>query len=164
MSTQKMNIWIIYDSKYGNNKQIAEALGTQFSDDGNDVKVHLAKTVKPKDVIDADMLIFGGPIRWGTTSFTMKGWMANFAKILNSNKKTLKKIAGWGTHLQDKPGTAPQFTWDATALKWKALMDDVIAEKRMPEIQGIVVNGMSGPMEENWQSLVADFAGRIKAL
>jgi len=159
-----MKIWIIYDSKYGNNKQIADVLGTQFSEDGNEVHVHHAKTMKPINAIDADLLIFGGPLRWGMISSTMKGWMANFAKILNSNKKMLKKVAGWGTHLQDKPDMPAKFTWDASALKWKALMDGVDAEKRMPEIQGIIVNGMSGPLEENWQGAIADFAGRIKTL
>jgi menaquinone-dependent protoporphyrinogen IX oxidase len=161
-----MKIWIVYDSKFGNNKQIAEVLGKQFSEDQNDVHVQYAKKVKPQEAIDADMLFFGGPIHLGAITFTAKGWVENFAKILSSNKKTLKKVAVWGTHIPDKPNTPPNVTWEANALKWKVLMDSIAAEKRMPATQGFLIKAVDGrdTLEDTWLSIVTDFAGRIKSL
>ncbi len=161
-----MKIWIVYDSKYGNNKQIAEVIGKQFSEDGNDVHVHYAKIVKPQDAIDADMLLFGGPIHLGAITSTAKGWMEKYTKVLASNKRTLKKVAAWGTHIPDKPDTPPKYAWTANALKWKALMDGIAAEKRMPVVQGFNIKSVEGhdTLEDGWLNIVTDFVGRIKAL
>jgi menaquinone-dependent protoporphyrinogen IX oxidase len=159
-----LKVWIVYDSKYGNNKQIADALGNLFSEEGNNVHVHHIKTVKPKEVIDTDILIFGGPLRMGNISFAIRRWVTNYAKILSSKKFSIKKVATWGTHLPDKPDTPQKFAWDSITIKWKTLMEVVSAEKRMSKVQGIIIKDMAGPLEENWQAIVADFAERIKAL
>ncbi len=161
-----MKIWIVYDSKYGNNKQIAGALATRFSDEGHDVQVHYAKTVKPGDALDTDVLVFGGPIHLGQITLTIKGWVVKFAKVLRSSGKSLKKVAAWGTHLEDKPETPPKVAWAANALNWKALMDDINAEKRMPAVQSFVIKPVDGKdtLVANWQDGVAELASRIKSL
>jgi menaquinone-dependent protoporphyrinogen IX oxidase len=160
-----MKIWIVYDSKYGNNKQIAEALGGLFNE-GNVVHVHHAKDITPKEAIEdqPDILLFGGPLRAGMISFTIKGWASKFAHLLKSKKLKLQKVAVWGTHARNDPETPPKFSWANVEPKWKAAMDEVPAEKAMPGVQGINIDGMEGPMEANWKELITSFAGQIKAL
>lgn len=158
-----MKIWIIYDSKFGNNKQIAEALAALFKE-RNEVHVHHAKTVKAKDAIDADIFLFGGPIRAGMVSFTIKGWVNKFSRMQKTKHTKVMIVAAWSTHAKNTSETSPKFAWENVAPKWKALMNRVSAEKTMPDIQGFVVEGMQGPLETGWQDIIADFAERIKAL
>jgi menaquinone-dependent protoporphyrinogen IX oxidase len=40
-----MNVWIVYDSKFGNNKRIADLLATHLKD-MNNVHVAYAKTIR----------------------------------------------------------------------------------------------------------------------
>ncbi|HME54388.1 MAG TPA: hypothetical protein VKM55_19335 [Candidatus Lokiarchaeia archaeon] len=158
-----MKIYIVYDSKFGNNKQVAEAIAALFND-GNEVHVHHAKTVKPKDAIDADMLIFGGPLRAGCISFTIKGWVTKFSKLQKTRHAKVNKVAAWCTHGKNTPETPPKFSWNNIAPKWKKLLDRVSTEKTMPDIQPIVVDGMQGPLETGWQDIIATFVERIKSL
>lgn len=160
-----MNIWIVYDSKYGNNKQIAEVLEGLFKE-GNEVHVHHAKNVSPKEAIDSkpDILLFGGPIRAGMISFTTKGWVSKFARILKSRGLKIKKVGVWGTHAINDAQTPPRFAWVNIESKWKALMAKVPAEKAMPGVQGINIEGMEGPLEANWKDMIARFADQVKSL
>jgi menaquinone-dependent protoporphyrinogen IX oxidase len=160
-----MNVWIVYDSKFNNNKQIAEVLAGLFKE-GNAVHVHHAKDVSPKEAIDSepDILLFGGPLRAGMISFTAKGWLSKFARMLASKGLKLKKVGVWGTHGINDAETPPKFAWAASELKWNALMAEVPAEKSMPGVQGISVLGMEGPMEADWRALVEGFAQRVKSL
>ncbi len=160
-----MNVWIVYDSKYNNNKQIAEVLANLFKE-GNEVHVHHAKDVSPKEAIESepDILLFGGPLRAGMISFTAKGWLSKFAHMLSSKGRKLKKLGVWGTHGINDADTPPKFSWAASELKWNALMKEVPAEKSMASVQGINVLGMEGPMEANWKELIDGFADKVKAL
>ena len=157
-----MKIWIVYDSKFGNNKQIADSLAGLL-DEGNEVHVHHAKTVKPKEAIDADMLLFGGPLRAGLISFTIKGWVTRYSKILKAKNAKLAKVAAWCTHGKSGPDTPPRFAWNTIALKWNALINGVPATNALSDVESIIVEGMEGPLESGWKDIVAGFAERIKA-
>ncbi len=162
-----MNIWIVYDSKYGNNQKIAEALGGHFKD-GNTVHVHYAKEISQQAVIDGgvDMLLFGGPLRCGALSLTMKRWAKKMIGILNQTAMRLKIAAVWGTHIKDPPNALPRFTWVAIKQKWKALLDAVPAEKKAPEIESFVVGPVNGrdTLNPGWEGILARFAETIKNL
>jgi len=162
-----MNVWIVYDSKYGNNKLIAEALAAHFKE-GNSVHVHYAKEISQKAVIDGgvDILMFGGPLRIGMLSFTMKRWANRMVSLLNQKALQVRKAAIWGTHVKNAPDTPPKFSWDAAKQKWKAILDTVPAEKKAPEIQGFDVGAVAGrdTLETGWQDIVARFADTVKNL
>ena len=157
-----MNIWIVYDSKFGNNKQIADNLAGLLNE-GNEVHVHHAKTVKPKDAINADMLLFGGPLRAGQISFTIKGWVNKYAKLLKAKNTKVEKVAAWCTHGKTTPDTPPRFAWDTISLKWNVLIGGVPAVNSLSDVESFIVEGMEGPLEARWQKIVTDFAARIKA-
>nr|MDO8085816.1 hypothetical protein [Candidatus Sigynarchaeum springense] len=166
-----MNVWIVYDSKYGNNKQVAEALAGLFKE-GNEVHVHHAKDVSPKEVAESkpDILLFGGPPRAGMISFTVKGWAQKLARMLKSKGLQVKKVGVWGTHAVNDAETPPKFAWTSIEPKWKALMEEVPAAKSMAGVLGINIvdkegeGGLGGVMETGWKDLVFSFAEGVKAL
>jgi menaquinone-dependent protoporphyrinogen IX oxidase len=162
-----MNIWIVYDSKFGNNKRIANALAEQFQSDNN-VHVHYAKEISPKAVVESgiDMFLFGGPLRAGNISFTMKSWANKLAALLKKQKKSIQKAAVWGSHAKNGPDTPPKFSWDSSKLKWKALLDTFPSEKKLSEVIGFDVNPatLEGPLEPGWEELVTEFANKVKSL
>lgn len=162
-----MNIWIVYDSKFGNNKRIADALAAQLQD-GNNVYVHYAKKIKPKEVLSKgiDLFLFGGPLRAGNISFTMKSWAKKLTKLLQKQHITIKKAAVWGSHSTNDPSTPPQYSWDASKLKWKALLDDFPAEKKLDEVIGFDVNPktLEGPLEPGWENIAHELVEKVKNL
>ncbi len=164
-----MNVWIVYDSKYNNNKQVAEAHAGLFKE-GNAVHVHNAKDNSPKEAVESepDMLLFGGPPRAGMISFTAKGWLSKFARLLKSKGLQIKKVGVWGTHGINDAETPAKFAWTNIEPKWKALMAKVPAGKSMPGILGINIvdseGTLAGVMEAGWKELVAAFAEQVKAL
>ncbi len=160
-----MKILIVYDSKYGNNKLVAETLGEQLKE-GNTVHLHRAKDAAPKKIVESvpDLILFGGPLRCGMISLTIKGWVAKLSKMLANESIKAKKIGAWGTHLRDAPGTPEKFAWTAKELEWKGLMGQIPADKAMPSVQGITVEGMEGPMEPSWKEKVSQLAAGILAL
>ncbi|OLS15201.1 MAG: hypothetical protein RBG13Loki_1167 [Promethearchaeota archaeon CR_4] len=163
-----MNVWIVYDSRYGNNKKIAEVLAGHFKD-GNNVHVHYAKEISQQALIDGgiDILMFGGPLRFGTPSSTIKRWANKMTGLLNQKAVKVGKTAIWGTHMKDAPDTPPgKCAWDVAKPKWKAILDTFPAEKKAPEIQGFVVGAIAGrdTLEAGWQDLVARFADTVKSL
>ncbi len=162
-----MNVWIIYDSKYGNNQKIAEALAGHFKD-GNTVHVHYTKEISQQAVIDGgvDVLLFGGPLRLGMVSHTMKSWANKMASMLTQKSMQLKKAAVWGTHIKDPPNAQPKFTWEVIKLKWKAILNTFPAAKKAPEIESFIVGPVNGrdTVNPGWEEIVAQFAETIKNL
>ncbi len=163
-----MNVWIVYDSKYGNNKQVAEALVGHFKDE-NTVHVHFAKEISQQAVIDGgvDMVIMGGPVHFGGPTSTMKKWTKKMTDILNKKTLKVRKVAIWSTHMKNDPNQrAGKCSWDVAKAKWNVILDTFPAEKKATEIQGIEVGAISGAniLETGWQDLVARFAGVVKNL
>jgi len=162
-----MNVWIVYDSKYGNNKLIAEALAGYFKD-GNIVHVHHAKEISQQAVIDGgvDLLLLGGPLRWATPSATMKNWAKKMGSMLNQKAVKVRKVAIWGTHMKDPPNAPPKLTWEAAKQKWKAILDTIPAEKKAPDIQGFIIGPVAGrdTLDAGWQDIVPGFADTVKNL
>lgn len=156
-------IYIVYDSKFGNNRQVAGALAGHFPADT--VHVHHAKEISPKAVASArpDIMLVGGPLRAGNVSFTISSWIKGLAKALRKAGIELERAGAWGTHGENDESTPPKFSWAAAEPKWNALVAMIPARKLLPAVQGIVVTGMDGPMEQGWQDLVAGLARRVEA-
>jgi menaquinone-dependent protoporphyrinogen IX oxidase len=165
-----MKIWIIFDSKFGNNKQIAENLA-QLLKEGNqaaDVHVHYAKTISPKEVIESgiDVFLFGGPLRAGNISFTMKRWALKLADLLQKQHISLKKVAVWGSHSVNAPDTPEKFSWNSSKQKWKVVLDIIPADKKVPEVFGFDVNPktLEGPLEPGWENIAKQLAEAVQNL
>ncbi len=71
-----MKIWIIYDSKFGHCKKLAETLEDLLEGDC-DVSVGYAKKISPNDVLteSPETVLVGGPIHFGRPSRVISSWI-----------------------------------------------------------------------------------------
>jgi menaquinone-dependent protoporphyrinogen IX oxidase len=161
-----MKILIVYDSKYGNNKQIAELIAEKMRNANNEVRVHYAKDITPKQALEfsPEIFLFGGPIRAGMVSFTIKRWTSRFSGLLAKKRITLAKAAVWATHGVFPPDTPERFAWKNIARKWETLFGKVPASKKLPGITDISVEGMEGPLESGWQTKINEFVEKLTNL
>jgi len=56
-----MQAFVVYESMYGNTERIAEAIGRGLADAGMAVRVEPFNHIPPEQVVDADLLVVGGP-------------------------------------------------------------------------------------------------------
>jgi len=56
-----MQAYVVYESMYGNTAKIAEAIGRGLKDAGLTVRVEPFNRMAPEQVVDADLLVVGGP-------------------------------------------------------------------------------------------------------
>ena len=82
-----MKIWIVYDSKFGNNKKVVQKM-QELLGKNHEVHVNYAKEISPKNVLAAspEIFLFGGPRRIGKISKTLRKWVERFSKLLKMNK------------------------------------------------------------------------------
>jgi len=71
----KMKGIVVYDSSYGNTKQIAETIGETLKESGIEVDTFYVKDVKKLSARDYNFLVLGSPTKFGTMSFTIKGFL-----------------------------------------------------------------------------------------
>ena len=70
-----MKINIIYDTKYGNNKKIAEYVKNSL--ENNNVKTFFVKDTDPDYIRGADLYIFSTPVKKGKATKRMKRFVKN---------------------------------------------------------------------------------------
>jgi menaquinone-dependent protoporphyrinogen IX oxidase len=149
-----MKIRIIYDSKFNNNKEIAESIGRLF-ESGNQLEIGHAKNLSPESVIKSnpDLVIFGGPTRVGQISSTIKKWIKKFDNLQANNDSNLKKVAAFATHLSNTNITP----------KWTEFLKTLhISELIYPEVLDILVLDIKGPIQEEAQNKIEDFVEKLK--
>ena len=66
---------VIYDTSYGNTRIIAETISDTLKESGIEADTLYAKDVKKLSTKDYDFLIIGSPTKFGTMSFTVKGFL-----------------------------------------------------------------------------------------
>ena len=132
-------IWIVYDSKYGNCKRVAETLA-KLVEQNFEVHVGYAKRVKPEQVVtdQPEAVFIGGPIRAAMPSFTIKWWVGHLGKALEKAAKRIPKALVFGT-----AAATPQCIEKLKAILVKSGKIDQI----YPENLGILVTGLRGPIK-----------------
>lgn len=162
-----MKIWIIYDSKFGNNQRVAEIIQGLLSAH-HEVHVSYAKKISPKEVLAAspDAVLFGGPRRIGNISFTLRHWVEKYAKLLVSKKIRLKKIAAWETRGDMKePAKKEGMEWNIytknqkTPEQWRTLIQKVPVDQPPMDLLSLIVAGPEDQMGA--AKLVSDSTARI---
>ncbi len=158
-----MKILVVYDSKYGNNRQIADFIAEKLRNAAHEVKVHHAKDLSIKEALafQPEAFLFGGPNRAGMVSFTIKHWVSRFAGRFQKKGIKINRAAIWSTHLKDTTDTPERFTWKNMASKWVTLLAKVPATKTLPGVMDVLVEDMKGPLETGWQAKVTDFVERV---
>jgi menaquinone-dependent protoporphyrinogen IX oxidase len=92
----KMNVAVVYHSKWGNCERIAGAIGRSLSEAGQDVTVLSVDSAG--DLPVADLLVLGSPTRAGRSSGPVK----KFIKRKLSAEWNGKPFAAFGTGMKDR--------------------------------------------------------------
>ncbi|MGM0405346.1 MAG: flavodoxin family protein [Thermoplasmatota archaeon] len=139
-----MRINIIYDSKYGNNKKIAEYVGNSF--ENNNVKVFFVKDTDPDYIRTAELYIFSTPTRGGKATRKIKKFVKNL-KVDDGDVEY---------------GLITTFTKEKT---------DSLAElegmlknkgfKKATENLKLKINGKKGNLEEGYEKKIDKFMERL---
>jgi len=148
-----VKVFVVYDSKYGNTKKVAEEIVEGLKEVGGiETSISYVKEADLEGVADADALIVGAPNHMGNPSMAIKKFIDKLAKL---NLKA-KGIAFFDTYYAKKKNFEK-------ALK---KMEKRVNTKRpdlkliMPGLS-IKVNDVSGPIAEGELPKCRDFGRKI---
>lgn len=136
-----MNVYIAYQSKYGNGKKCIEHLKTIIIKKGHNAEAASIMEIEPSSLPKADFYIFSAPTHVGGPPRKMK----KFLKKINIRQDS--KYALITTCLDTKTRTLE-------------IMEDILKHKnisRFSEGVKIKVDGMKGPLEVNYKDKINAF-------
>jgi menaquinone-dependent protoporphyrinogen IX oxidase len=156
-----MRIEIFHASKYGNGEQVAKELQKVLATRGVQANVHHMDEVKPRELPQADLYVFGSPTRMGKPP----GGVRRFIKKLGLPSGS--KYAIFATHGAPQPDkkTGKMPTSEEIA-KWQRttpVLDELLMSEGLVKVADTIVyvNNLKGPLEDGWQGKVSAFADRI---
>jgi flavodoxin len=65
---------VVYDSQYGNTRQIAQAIADQLAESGKAYAIHVDE-VQPGDMMGINLLVVGSPTQQLSATASIKGWL-----------------------------------------------------------------------------------------
>jgi len=145
-----MNVSIIYESKYGNGKEIMTYLETSFRKKGYSVQLMSVHEIKPKSLPEADLYIFSAPNRMG--------------KIIRSMRKFLEKIEiknPKAQYIVVNTCLNPSSSQD----KGLEQMEEILSNKNISKLfDGLKLKVMSikGPLESGYEKKLDDMVLKIQ--
>jgi len=145
-----MKIEYFHASKYGNGARVAEEFRKHMAAQGGTVNIHHIREVRPKEMPPADLYLFSSPGRCGRPIWDMR--------------RFLKKVQ-WPAGTKYAPLTTEMPSPEERA-KWQRIipiMNERLQEKGLVKVaEGkILVTGLKGPLEEDWQKKVEAFASQV---
>ena len=148
-----MKVLIIYDSKYGNTKIVAENILQGLRQvEGIEAAVGYAKEVDSQRIFSYDVLILGAPNHMARPSRTMKKFVDKLAEL----DLKAKSVAVFGTY------SGRVRTVDRAVKKLEKIVD-----KNLPNLKllspslSVRVKGVTGPVAEGELQKCQDFGRRI---
>lgn len=145
---------VVYDTSYGNTQKIAETIAETLKESGIEVDLFDVKKVKKLSAKDYNFLVLGSPTRFGTMSFSIRGFLGK----VKSEEWMNKPFAAFDTenpeNVEKKQGSA----------------GDKIAERLMekkmnqavPVLKALVFE-MKGPLKEGEIERTKDYAKSLAA-
>jgi flavorubredoxin len=149
-----MKVFILYDSKYGNTKTVAENILEDLKQvEDIEVDISYIKNIDPHNITSYDALILGAPNHMASPSRAMKSFIEKLAK-LNVNAKS---VAVFGTYS------------GRTRLTDRAVKKmEKIVEKTLPNLKllspslSVRVKGVTGPVADGELSKCQEFGRGLK--
>ena len=140
-----MKLWILYDTKFGNGKILAELLKKEFSGDW-EIKIGDVKDISPNTVVNdaPDVLILGGAIRIFMGAPASKKWLKRLNKELDLANKDIQYGTLFLTH-----GLATSKIQGYSKRYWKKLKNSEKIVKPYPEVLTARVKKQEGPFFES---------------
>jgi flavorubredoxin len=148
-----LKVFVIYDSKYGNTKTVAENILEGLKQvEGIEAAFSYAKEVDFQSLVCYNALIIGTPNHMGRPSWTMK----KFIDTLTELDLKAKNVAIFGTYSGRKRPV------DRAVKKL-----EIILEKKLPNLKifspslSIRVKGVTGPVAEGELTKSKEFGNRV---
>ena len=143
---------VVYDSSHGNTKKIAETIAETLKESGIEVDIFYVKDVKIQNLKDYNILVIGCPTRFGTMSFTMKGFLG---KVKGEDWQNTP-FATFDTELRENIDKKEGSSAEKIANK--------LREKQMNQLLPVmraVVLGQKGPLQEGEIERAREYARRL---
>ena len=143
---------VVYDTSYGNTKTIAETISETLKESEIEVDAFYVKDVKKLSAKDYNYLVLGSPTKFGTMSFTVKGFLGK----VKSKEWMNKPFAAFDTenpeNIERNEGSAAE------------KIAEKLREKQMNQLLPVlkaVVLGWKGPLQEGEIERAKEYAGRL---
>lgn len=128
---------IIYDSKFGNTKKVAEIVAEGFKEkSGTPAPVMFAKNVDPDALVNYDLILIGGPNHVGGPTGPIKKIIKKLAKMNLSGKK----IGFFDTYMADQLEKATK--------KMENMLSTRASGYELVKPLSVKVLGQKGPIDE----------------
>ncbi len=143
---------VIYESKYGNTKLVAETIAEGMREvEGTEADVSEVKRVDLSKVPDYDAILVGSPTHIGGPTWGVKRFIGKLGKLPLEGKF----FAAFNTYLLDKSFE------QATKKLEKRIRDKVPGAKLAAPGLSIKVDGMKGPISEGEFHKCKEFGNKI---
>jgi menaquinone-dependent protoporphyrinogen IX oxidase len=148
----KMKGIVVFDTSYGNTKTIAEAISETLKESGIEADALYVKDVKKLSAKDYNFLVLGSPTKFGTMSFTVKGFLGK----VKSKEWMNKPFAAFDTenpeNIERKEGSAAEKIAEKLKEKQMNLL--------LPVLKAVVL-GQKGPLQEGEIVRAKEYARRL---
>jgi len=148
-----MKVLVVYDSKHGNTKLVAEKILEGIREvEGFEASIGYVGEVETGKLVEYDALVLGAPNHMGRPSGTMK----KFVGGLSESSLKAKNVAVFGTY------AGKERTEDRAVKKLQRMV-----EEKLPNLNLILpglsirVNGIKGPLVDGQLPKCIDFGRRI---
>jgi flavodoxin len=148
-----IRVFVVYDTKYGNTKQVAEKIVEGINASG-DVKVALSyvKEVNPADLANYDAILIGAPNHMGKPTRTISKFVDELAKLDLKDKQ----VAVFDTYFQR------QRNFEKAMKKLeKNVTKKLPSWKLLTAGLSIKVTGINGPIAEGELPKCVEFGKKI---
>jgi hypothetical protein len=161
---EMMTIEYFHASKYGNGVRVGEEFKKQMAARGVTVNIHHIRDVQPKRMPQADLYLFSSPGRMGKPKGNMRRFLRKARLPEGSRYAILTTEAA--PQPDKKTGRMPTPGEQARWQRMIPIMNEILKEKGLVKVaEGKVqVTGIRGPLEQEWQKKVEDFASQIPIL
>ena len=143
---------VIFDTSHGNTRTIAETISGTLKESGIEVDTFYVKDVKKLSAKGYDFLILGSPTKFGTMSFTVRGFLSK----VKAEEWRNKPFAAFDTenpeNIERKEGSAAEKI--AEKLKEKQM------NQLLPVLKAVVL-GMKGPLQEGEIERAKEYAREL---
>jgi flavodoxin len=145
---------IIYETKFGNTKKAAEAIGEGISEGGHDVTVKHVKDIDLDEIKEFDLVVIGSPTYAGSHVPSIRKFISNLSDLNLEGKS----IIAFDTHSAGGEGT---FLRKAVFKMEKQI------RKKMPKMKILMnglqvkVHGIKGPLVDGELEKCKEFGKEI---
>jgi menaquinone-dependent protoporphyrinogen IX oxidase len=144
---------VIFDTSYGNTRKIAETIAETLKESGIEVDTSYVKDIKKLSAKGYDFLVLGSPTRYGTMSFTVKG----FLDKVKSEEWKNKHFAAFDTELPQNIEKGEGSAAEKIARKLK----DKQMNQLLPVLKAVVSKIKGASLKEGQIELAKEYAKRL---